>query len=352
MLKQIIYLIIIISFVVIKIELNICAENNYNEIKVIEKEIKLEELLQKIKEGQNINIYYREETIIKESQREEYLEHLANELKTSLKKGKKYGKIRRIEDNLVEIDKGAIHKVRERDVYRVYDSSERCKGVVEVGAIADAVSIGEIYSVKNKLLSGDKIKYIGQRRYYKLGIEGGAELFNDNSDLTFMEPIYSGFGPKFEYIIKGGYGFCILLSYYSKKIGFSDNYIGDLHDILDEKIDYIYAPFGVNKYFNYPGFYSPFLGLGVGYKYSELKYSEQTRNDTGELIKDINLRGIKKGIIPYVQIGLQFSSLAIIVEIGMRCYYEPRQEFMNTKYKRVYRAEILYIPNLSLSMGW
>ena len=92
------------------------------EIEIKNQDIELEELYKKIKQGEQINIYYHKETIIKEQTREEYLEHLVRELKTALKKGKNYGVLRRLEGNLVEMDKGSIHKVRERDVYKVYDS--------------------------------------------------------------------------------------------------------------------------------------------------------------------------------------------------------------------------------------
>ncbi|OGS27291.1 MAG: hypothetical protein A2297_00395 [Elusimicrobia bacterium RIFOXYB2_FULL_48_7] len=170
----------------------------------------------------NIAIYYIEKTIIKEAPQDEYLTHLLQALKDNLKKGKKEGKIRRIENNLVEIDKGSIHKVRERDIYKVYDRTTGVyKGKLEVQAMADAVSIGKTYN--SNILSmnkDDTIKYYGQRKVFGLGVVLGGSSLNTNQNKVYdfeNSANLSGGGLLWEWTFPNGWSIQWLLGEYSFK---------------------------------------------------------------------------------------------------------------------------------------
>ncbi|OGS21327.1 MAG: hypothetical protein A2252_08790 [Elusimicrobia bacterium RIFOXYA2_FULL_39_19] len=227
----------------------------------------------------NIAIYYIEKTIIKEGPKDEYLEHLLQSLKDNLKKGKKEGKIRRIENNLVEIDKGSIHKVRERDIYNVFDSTTgKYKGKLEVDAIADAVSIGSTYNRnKYQMNKDDKIKYYGQRKVFGLGVIGGGtanEFPSATKQLDLEKHIcIRGAGLLWEWSFKNGWGVQWLLGSYVYKTAVPNRTFiiyQDPYTIFKKRIDNQYeielmSPVIFKKNFFYPSTVSPYLGLGIGY---------------------------------------------------------------------------------------
>lgn len=334
----------------ITISLFLSAKVFAEEIKINDNAsaIELEDIYNKYKENGEINIYFQKnETIIKEESREEYLEHLVQELKSALKKGKKLGKIRRVEGNLAEIDKGAIHKVREMDVYKVYNPAGQYKGKLEIGAIADAVSIGEIYSENNQFLPEDKIKYLGRRRFYKLGMEVACE-----PKLEYEK--FWGFGAKFEYTFRGGYSLLVIFSnYYRQNYEYSIiSEINYSYYYSDDKNDYIYMPFGINKYFNYPGNISPFIGLGSAYEHIEFSYTEE-ETINGNTIKDIRVdKKEYNRLIPFIQSGVQIAPFAIICDIGVRGFYETKLSIKTYDFERTYNANWIFIPFISFSMGW
>jgi hypothetical protein len=249
----------------------------------MEEDTPLEDLLENFKSRsieKNIEIYYLEktikETIIQEAPKEEYLEHLLQALKDSLKKGKKTGKIRRVEKDLVEIDKGAVHKVRERDIYKVYDSSSGAyKGKIEIQAIADAVSIGQNYNLKGSSLNvNDTIKFLGNRKYMEFGLQTGIQSI----------------GLVWRYNMFGGWGFEFMFA--SSRIDRTVNSIE-----LTYRINH---SFGARKYFNFPSLYCPYIGIGVVSKVS-VNFNTEYNN------------------LPYLTFGAQlFSCRALHLDLELR----------------------------------
>jgi len=274
----------------------------------IKEEKELEEVYKKLRklEKEGIEFHYRKETIIKEGVKDErgYLKHLLSELEKALKKGKKYGKINRVEGNLVEIDKGAIHKVHDRDVYIVYDSSERYKGKIEIGAIADAISIGRSYEVKKgrKIEPGDEVKYRGQRKIFEIGLL----LFTKSESLIMGERYHGGFAFVYKYNLRGGLGFEVI-------VGFLINDTYTFNELeTDRRFCY---PFGIRKYFNYPHWFSPYTG--VGFSYFSGKY------ETPNIVDKV----YKTNVYPYMNIGIQLTAASLHFDIGVMYFHGPVVKF-------------------------
>ncbi|MDD5687228.1 MAG: hypothetical protein PHE88_05280 [Elusimicrobia bacterium] len=307
------------------------------EIKTGEKELKeLHKRLNK-KKDKDVDIYYRKEIITKEPKKEEYLEYLLVELKKSLEKGKKWGKIRRVEGKLVEIDKGSVHKVRERDVYIVYDSSMNYKGKVEIEAIADAISIGELYETKIKIEPGDTIKFRGQRRRLEIGLING---FSD----YYKDVRYLGFGMIWKYNLRGGLGFESVITDFSR-FKRESIYSEGMREDKEER-EHINYTVGIRKYFYYPARISPYLGLGGSYitgvyKYAIHYYIFNNGNPDKNIQKDI----LK--ICPYYLLGIQLiPTEQLHIELDVRYFYGPR---LNVEPEPIKIRPIIYCSSVSFT---
>lgn len=248
---------------------------------------KLYKELKREKPGKDIEIHYIQQTVIKGSQeKDEYVTHLVGELRKALQKGKKWGTVRRVEGRLVEIDKGAVHKIHERDVYVVHDSSGRYKSKLEVEAIADAVSIGTSYGQKKNIEPGDTVKFRGQRKLLDLGlIYGFSETGSGNN--------YSGLGMIWQYNLRSGWGFEFLGTYFTRAS------LRSQPSVYDRKKVNIPLSLGVRKYFYYPFWVSPFVGLGGSY--SKIEYEYKLWDNNLVMLEDAQVSTIK--LIPYFTIG-------------------------------------------------
>jgi hypothetical protein len=296
-----ILVIVIIWFTSLEISAGINDVTTEEKIQFEEETVPLEKLLENLKKRskeKGIEIYYFEKTIIKEKPKEEYLEHLLTELKSSLKKGKKVGKIRRVEGNLVEIDKGSIHQVRERDIYKIYDvTTKKYKGKVEIQAVADAISIGQVYSMKLSSINvNDVVKFIGQRKYLEIGVLYGIE--GTGGGIISRINVFKGWG--FEYLLGPLFK------------SFGRDYYLYLH------------PIGIRKYFNYPSLLSPYISAGLS-------------------ICQIGVLGKKQVFVPYSVVGVQlFSGKTIHIDIEARIFFGPDEPKM-TRF-------LAYLS--SVSMSW
>lgn len=284
----------------------------------------------------------------KEPPKEEYLEQLLQELKSALNKGKKSGKVRRAEGKLVEIDKGAVHKVHERDVYIVYDSlTDKYVGKIEIEAIADAISIGESYEQKRVIYPGDIIKFRGQRRFMEIGLLYGVSKFEGARR-------YSGLGTTWKYNLRGGWAADFLLSFIEK--------VDDRSDLLYYSEEYddegylrakykrtkyadlykIYFCLGVKKYFLFPSMVSPFIGSGISLLGLEHDYSEKSEiTTTGDKFK-------KNIFLPYFTAGVQlFSGQPLHVDIEARYFAGPK---LNAEPEPIKIRPIIFCT--SVSFAW
>ncbi|MBA3066342.1 hypothetical protein KJ633_04090 [bacterium] len=297
------------------------------EIKINEQQ-ELQERLNELKK-QGIEIHYRKETIIKEGVKDErgYLKHLLSELESALKKGKNTAKINRVEGNLVEIDKGAIHKVIDRDVYVVRDSSGKYKGKVEIGAIADAVSIGESYEVDNcnLLESNDNAFFKGNRKLMEIGVWGGSSAFDTNRR-------YQGLGLNFQYNLRGGNSWEFLLVQLNCNRSMSED------SIQRDSSSQITCPFGFKKYFNYPGKVALHIGIGGSLFKGNYEYANGL----------YYVSSVRKGIIPYISTGVKFfASSSANIELGIKYFHGPDVDL-----KGKYFLERPVLANLLVAMAW
>jgi len=289
-------------------------EKNNIEIK---EEQELEEIYNRIRElkKEGIEIHYQKVIIQKGPEDERgYLKHLLSELEKALKKGKKYGKINRVEGDLVEIDKGAIHKVHDRDVYIVCDSSGRYKGKVEIGAIADAISIGRSYEVKKgrKIEPGDKIRFRGNRKFFEIGLSGAWRGNNRDMDVNFyVDKHFTGWrsiGLNWLWNLRGGQGLEFWTGYLEQRRFYSkyNIYYEDYSDRVR-----IFASLGYRKYFFYPWMVSPFLSCGLAYFSGKYYHKSETVS--------------KLELIPYFTAGLQlFSGRSFHIELTSKFFYGPK----------------------------
>jgi len=291
----------------------------------------LNEIYNKLNElkKEGVEIHYRKETIIKEGVKDErgYLKHLLSELESALKKGKKTAKINRVEGNLVEIDKGAIHKVNDRDVYIVYDSSGRYKGKVEIGAIADAISIGESYGLEsNELLEpNNKAVFKGNRKLMEMGIWGGSSSRNTNRR-------YQGLGLVFQYNLRGGNSWEFLF------VQLDCNRSKSEGSIKRNSSSQITCPFGFKKYFNYPGKVASHIGVGGSLFKGNYDY------DDGSYF----VSSVRKGIIPYITAGIKlFASSAANIEFGIKYFHGPNVDLKGKPF-----SERPLLANLLVAMAW
>lgn len=290
---------------------------------------KLYEKLKTEKPDKDVEIHYLQQTIIKEPQeKDEYLTHLVGELRKALQKGKKQGTVRRVEGKLVEIDKGAVHKIHERDVYLVYDSSGRYKSKMEVEAVADAVSIGTSYEQKKTIEPGDTVKFRGQRKLLELGLIYGFSEKREN---------YSGLGMIWKYNLRSGWGFDFLGTYFTRaQASFS------LLENYREKVT-IPLSLGARKYIYYPFWISPYVGLGGSYLKAEYEYKLQDNNYI--VLEDIQGSTIK--LIPYFAIGTQLSGNQFQVNLEARYFHGPK---LNVRPEPIKIRPIIY--SASISFAW
>ncbi len=280
---------------------------------------------------ENIEIHYIQQTIIKESrEKDEYLTHLVSELRKALQKGKKAGMVRRVEGSLVEIDKGAVHKVHERDVYIVHDSSGRYKSKLEVEAIADAISIGTSYEQKVIIEPGDTIKFRGQRKLLDLGLIYG---FNK----TERGERFWGLGMIWKYNLRSGWGFDFIGAYMKGLRSTSSEWESS------KELVSIPILFGARKYFYYPFWISPFVGLGGSYMKIDYQYTAWDNNYI--LTGDDNISTIK--IVPYFLVGTQLSGEQFHVNLEARYLYGPK---LNAEPEPFKVRPIIYYT--SISFAW
>src|SRR3989339_1528943 len=279
--------------------------------------------LKGLKELKGPEYYFMKEIIYEEQKQDEYLEHLTQELKSALKKGKKEGVIRRVEGNLAEIDKGAIHKVRERDVYYVYDSSGYFKSKLEIGAIADAVSIGDIYGMKENISKGDRVKWIGQRKFFELGLLFGAGRTASKNYRESGRLSYSGGGLIWRWNFRKGWAVSFLWAEFlrfpeSKQIPF-----GSWGVLNKSEKTYFLFPCGIRRNLFYPQKLSSYLEIGAAAFKGVYEY-DGARDEIYSYSKHEQLNLIKRETVPYASTGLKMRMGVFITELNWWYFAGPK----------------------------
>ena len=181
----------------------------------------------------------------------------------------------------VHIDRGSLHEVRERDIYAIYDSSGKYKGKTEMRGIGDNQSIGRLYtSAKKEIEPGDTVKFLGQRKYFGLGVHVARDIFTvpkEDPPIEDVEPI-SGGGLAWWWTFPNGWGVKWIWGYSSIDVSRSFVYTDTETSAKSTKyeryhVTYSY-PLTVRKNFFYPGIVSPYLGITLGHYLSHFNYNE------------------------------------------------------------------------------
>lgn len=342
------------------------GENRSEPTKV---EIDTIEVRQQLPEGKGTREYYYRE-VIKEvpKEEEEYIKHLYQELKTPLLKTKNAAVVRRVEGNLIELDKGAIHKIWEGDVYEIYGKNNEYKGKIEVEAIADTVSIASSLKGKNNIEVLDTARYIGQRRFWGSGAIYGIGVGGDDS---ITEERYQAYGFYWRLLFKNAWGVGINLgmirrnsdalsfsgrsAFTNTDWGYGDGEIpSGLSDTYSNKYTTVnatrryyhtvrydtdfrfWAPVDIRKYFFHPKWYTAYVGIGASVFEGEYNFTATRKyedfaggnwNPGGfeqlENIPDTN----KKSIAPFATFGGEITLTKYLKFVASGSYFHgPKVE--------------------------
>lgn len=154
----------------------------------------------------------------------------------------------------VHIDRGSLHEVRERDIYAIYDSSGKYKGKIETRGIGDHQSIGQLYSgAKKEVEPGDTVKFLGQRKFFGLGVAAAAGVVQDQTP--------SGGGLLFWWTFPNGWGINWLWGTW-----FFEHFETDNRYIFNVNMPAVFR-----KNFFYPNWISPYAGVCIA-SYSSWAY--------------------------------------------------------------------------------
>src|SRR5579872_975205 len=113
------------------------------------------------------------------------------------------------------LNRGTLQEVRERDLYRIYDSSGQYKGLLEVRGLGDTQASGQLYNAledshrgASSTGVGDQAVYAGQRKFLGIGFLGGA-LSSQDTVITEKESTFD-FGLLCDATFRDGLGMEVL----------------------------------------------------------------------------------------------------------------------------------------------
>jgi len=141
----------------------------------------------------------------------------------------------------VQIDRGSLHEVRERDIYAVYGADGKLKAKIEASALGDRESVGKIYSEKGiKIEPGDRVVHLGQRKFFGFGVHYGMSRwdFTDTEQGNKSKSVYkfiTGGGLLYSWVFPGGWTMQWLWGTY---LGFDNYEEGVSRFTSDPNVDY------------------------------------------------------------------------------------------------------------------
>ncbi|MBI4739640.1 hypothetical protein HY772_08955 [Candidatus Woesearchaeota archaeon] len=220
------------------------------------------------------------------------------------------------------INKGSLHDVDKRDIYKVVDSKGQSKGFVELYGVGDFMSIGNIQypgeylGQREPVALGDQAKFIGNRKVLGFGLmhmlnvkkaenprpgSGAEKSLGDN--LLWSVILKKGWA------VEAGLG-ASMVKLYPAGVNFVE-------------FNFTY-PAWLRKSFFYPGLISPFLVLGL-VRHNSAIHPPGTSNENTVT---------KNGFIPFGGLGLEFfSGYRVHLRFDYHYYPIPSLEFKGTKYK-------------------
>lgn len=185
---------------------------------------------------------------------------------------KRRAEVTAVSDGRAMIDRGTLHEVRERDLYRVYGPDGRTKGLLEIRGIGDLQSSGVLYNALEdrrrdalRTAPGDRAVFAGQRKLFALGLAGGgmagAEQVLGRAETTF------GGGLLWDLVFRDGWGVEVLFGGYYRELivnRFPKKIFGQSStDETVRRSALFFAPVWIKKNFFYPSVVSPFVAAGV-----------------------------------------------------------------------------------------
>lgn len=200
---------------------------------------------------------------------------------------KRLAEVTAVQDGRAMIDRGTLHEVRERDIYKIFDSRGAYKGFLEIRGIGDLQSSGVLYNRMEDghhraltTVPGDRSVFVGQRKLMALGILAGfaprrREEFGKHEEAD-------GGGLAWDLMFKNGWGVELLFGGYQRVMSASKRVVEPPEPSLknvtnvekfDMKVVY-YAPFVVKKNFFFPSVVSPFVVVGGSVVRASLQFYE------------------------------------------------------------------------------
>lgn len=200
---------------------------------------------------------------------------------------KRKAEVTAVQDGRAMIDRGTLHEVRERDLYRIYGPDGRYKGLLEIRGIGDLQSSGVLYNALEdrrrdalRTAPGDRVVFAGQRKLFALGLVGGG-MASTEKVLGRPETSFGG-GLLWNLVFRDGWGVEVLFGGYYRELIVKrspERILGQSHTIEDVKRSVIFlAPVWLKKNFFYPSVVSPFVAAGVSPFRARLWYRRNHTN--------------------------------------------------------------------------
>lgn len=231
---------------------------------------------------------------------------------------KKYATVTFVEDKKALINRGSLHNVDKRDVYKVFDSSGQIRGEIELYGIGDFLSVGELnYPLeqggkREDAQGGNQAVFVGNRKVVGLGLLSTVYLGNrDNLSAGSGSTKYFGAGMTWSAIKRRGNIFEFLLGWNTK-----ETYpVG-----LNSMFSYFITPVWFRKAFFYPGPVSPSLGIGLSY------HRNVSSIQNAELISH-RVAPLLTGCIEF------FNGQTFHLRLDLQYYYPTPWEYQGIRYR-------------------
>lgn len=191
---------------------------------------------------------------------------------------KRRGEVTAVQGDHAMIDRGSLHEVRDRDIYRIYDGNGRYKGLIELRGVGDMQSSGKLYNALEdfhrdalRTVPGDRVVFAGQRKLFGLGFVGGVK--SKRNDVGDTHETNFGGGLLWNVTFPDGWGAEVLFGAYilDGKARMPSN-SGLVVENIERRALFI-APIWAKKNFFYPSAISPFLAAGLSFFNGQNKYT-------------------------------------------------------------------------------
>lgn len=249
---------------------------------------------------------------------------------------KRRGEVTAVQDGRAMIDRGTLHEVRERDIYRVLDASGARKGFIEIRGIGDLQSSGVLYNRvedRNKLAlqtaPGDRVVFMGQRKLFSLGAFTGIRV-NKNEEFGGTER-GNARGLIWNLMFRNGWGFEAVFGEITRSIAGSGldqiprpfGVVGEYRQRIDETASYSF-PVAIKKNFLFPSIASPFVLAGAAYYRAGIDYSKTANDPSGGKMYTNSWSASTRGIAPMLGAGVElFPARLIRLRVDVRRFTGP-----------------------------